>query len=158
MKNTIVFDLDDTLISSRYNLCHPQAKEILTRSNNDFKNIYLWTHHFKEKAIKDLNKYNLFQYFNGIIYMDINVDKETNESNGIFMLTKYNNGNGESYKSLELTHQKNLTQLGDPKKYILIENRTSMGYPLERVIEIDPLTQNYTPCLNKAYEKALKKF
>jgi hypothetical protein len=156
MNETIVFDLDDTLVSTRYNQCHPQANDILNKSNKDFKNTYLWTHHFKEKAINELIKYDLLKYFNGIIYIKIDINEITKESNGLFKL-KYN-GSGKSHENFELTHQKNLSQLGDPKKYVLIENKISMGYPLERVIEIDPFTKSYTPCLKKAYEQALKKF
>lgn len=178
MAKTIVWDLEGVLINSVYNtIYHPQAREVIIKSQRDFDFTYLWTRASIELAYCTLLGMDYVQYFDKLIGAS-----EEKLKSIIWCID-----NGHVTEKTDLLNEdrikKDLSRLGNPEDFVIIEDimrlretvrRTQLnlpnsfiealpemiksGYPPERAIHIETFTGQTNHSLIDPYNQALSKF
>ncbi len=155
---TILFDLENVLIHSvgRPRL-HPEAKQVLRESQRDFDKVCLWTLADILDIKEPLERLGLLPYFNRVIGQDMD-----NKRRVFFTAVELENGKEvKRWQICEPTYGnlvKNLSFLGNPKDYVLIDDQKfrAVGIPMDRVIGIRPYSGQKEHSLWPAYREALR--
>jgi hypothetical protein len=153
MAKNLVLDLEHVLIRSiEVRVLHPQAEEVLEMSIIDFDHTYLWTFRSLKKGLDVLKQFSLLKYFDGI------KGKEKAWYGRTYDTLLTSDGKRYHKKRYPLSRKKDLSILGNPQEFVLIEDEPSFGLPMSRVIEIEPFDGDPDHNLMWPYEQALKKF
>jgi hypothetical protein len=153
MSKNIVFDLEHTLIIGiNWRVLHPEAKTILAAANKDFDMTYLWTHCFLNKTVPVMKELGILKYFDGVVGIG-NIGDGYSSA-----LITFHKGKQTGQRKLPLSSDKDLSRLGDPSDFVLIEDMPTYGIPLDRVVEIFPYQGQRGHSLRAAYDTALKRF
>ncbi len=159
MEKNLVLDLEHVLmIGINWKILHPEAEQVLKRSKKDFDKTYLWTYCKASEGIDILKEFKLLEYFNGVLGLELS----KNPTKIYTTLHKFDDCKNIGREKFEIIKRgdlsKNLNLLGDPNKYVLIEDKPTNGKPLERVVEIMPFQAQKDHSLLDAYNQALDKF
>lgn len=156
---TLVTDLEATLITTVYDMMvHPQAAEVLKRAEKDLDSTILWTRAPMDLTLNALKRTGLLPYFDSII-----VSEEQNRwflDLRLSVIRKNGSCSSELHREyLPLSeHKKDLTLLGNPNHFVLIDDEPTYGYPINRVVHIPEFYGQEDHNLHRAYEKALRRF
>ena len=145
MRKKLVLDKDGVLVSDIGDKLHPEAMKVLNRAREDFDDIILWTLSSEFAAEQMVKRHNIDGYFSEV----------------------YGRASKVTVQSWENGYFKDLSVLGDPEEYVLIEDlprrydtpeiRLKRAGPLERVIYIKTFSGQKHE-LMPHYEQALAKF
>jgi hypothetical protein len=150
MRN-IVFDLENTIIwGTGARVIHPQAQIVLARARQDFTTVNLWSLCQIKDVVSTLAELDLFK-FDRIIASEF-------DDMGSTTIFSYTGEQETGKRRTKLAFKKDLRILGNPKEYVLIENKPTYGLPRERVIEVELFQGQPDHDLLGAYEQALRKF
>jgi hypothetical protein len=165
MAKNIVFDLEHTLIlgvNPNFRLKHPEAEEVLRRAKEDFDTVTLWSFAFMTEVLDVVKEFEWAKYFDGVIACEV-ITEEEQARLGLkervnTTLCHFKDGQeiGRTRYPLD-SGTKELSMLGDPSDYVLIENMPTYGRPKDRVVETIPF-QGTRRDLIRPYEKALTMF
>ncbi len=139
-RRIIVFDLENVLIKTNDNpILNPQAEQVLQMARQDFDEVYLWTFSDESKARPILERYDLLKYFDKLMY---NESKETRQS-------------------VARGYAKDLSVLGNPTEFVLLDDDAKPPlpcYPRERIVNVEPFNGQEDHDLMKFYKQALEMF
>jgi hypothetical protein len=152
MAKNIVFDLEGVIKNfySTINELHPQAEEVLKRARNDFDNTYLWSYVKFDKCFDFLTEKNVIDYFDFILGPKL-------EGREVYYPV-FSVRENKEVKRLPIDIGKDLSKLGNPKEFVLIDDLPELGLPENRVIHPLPYVGQPNHSLIIPYEQALKMF